>query len=130
MKEIIADIKKRVTEKKDLSEEDIDELVSLFKERGISIMALEKLLNFFQEPHNVGQEVNEEAFVEPSETTGTTNDMLRQENEHLKRELKACIDARTELEKALEHKKKTITWMAIAIVILLIATIATWIYLK
>lgn len=36
-----------------------------FRQQGISITALETLLNFFQEPHPAGTPGGEEAFVDP-----------------------------------------------------------------
>lgn len=128
MESIIKNIKNKMNGEPDLSKEDVKELVNLFKQRNISIMALENLLNFFQKPNQTAIEVQEAAFIPPSDVMKTSNDILKQENDKLSRELNLAIDEKNKLTDQLERKERLIKWMIFAIILFGIATITAWIF--
>lgn len=128
MELIIADIKKRVAGNTDLSEEDFKELVNLFKERHISIMALENLLNYYQSPRQTGNEVQTAAFVLPCEVMKTSNDVLSQENDRLHHELDLAINAKNELQEKLKNKQIVVKWMTASLILMVIISIVAWMF--
>ena len=128
MESIIADIKNRMKGEADLSKKDVMELVDLFKERHISIMALENLLNFYQKPEQTTQEIQKEAFISPSDVIKTSNDILKQDNARLKYELNLAIKTKDELGESLKQKEKLIRWMVLALILITIAAVIGWFY--
>ena len=128
MESIIADIKNRMKGEADLSKKDVMELVDLFKERHISIMALETLLNFYQKPEHTTQDIQKEAFLSPSDVIKTSNDILKQDNARLKYELNLAIKAKDELGVCLKQKEKLVKWLMYALIFITLAAVIAWIY--
>lgn len=98
MEDLINNIKSLVRQNGEIGQEDIDRLTALFRERGISVMALEKLLNFYMSYEKRNNEIHVEAFVSPDKIADTSYDILKQELEKMKRRIK-------EKEELLEKEK-------------------------
>lgn len=78
MEELIFSIKELIAKNGCLSAGDIERLTNLFRERGISIMALEEILNFYMAYQPCKNEIHEEAFVDKQMVSYTSNDILLQ----------------------------------------------------
>ena len=62
---------------------EVDKYLKLFREKGISVMALEELLNFYSDDHVHSCDIEDEAFVLPSEAMRTSYDEISQEYKEL-----------------------------------------------
>lgn len=127
MEQIIYEIKNRFKDEKRISQLDIDTYLRLFREKGISVMALEEILCFFSNEQIHEQEVQEEAFVVPAEAMRTSYDVISQEfkelqytNEQIRKRLKQTEETLKKKTKTCRLLEITLSCLAVIVLYLLI----------
>lgn len=108
------------------SDDEIERLMKLFQERGVSIMTLEKLLNFYTLSKRDNDDDYEELFVDPTAIIDTSVDILQQEKNRLKYQLKHAIEKNERIEKQLIEIRTKLKWVVVITTIIIIGLI-TWI---
>lgn len=101
MEDLIKSIKALVKQHQDIGAEEIESLTSQFRERGISVMALEEILNFYTSYKKCDSEIHDEAFVAPRDVETTSNDILRQK-------LESEMQKNSNIIKRLEEEEKQV----------------------
>lgn len=122
MEDIVLELESKIAPSYVPDKSYINRLVNLFKERGISIMTLEELLNFFiSKEVKRDSEIMETAFVNPSSLMRTQNDVLSQQLSQCKYQLNQIEKQRDKLQgklrKATSRKK---IWEILSIILLII----------
>lgn len=122
MEQIIQYIQAHSSEANFWSEKELAKLVQWFREKGVTVMALEELLKFYSAPRAVYPSVDEDAFISPSQVFATSNDVLRQEIKSLGEKNNNLLRQNEKLE----HKVKTksqlcnILYVVITVLVLLL----------
>lgn len=92
MEQIINEIKKAIDKKGSISQIEVEKFLKLFREKGISSMALEELLNFYAKREVHSDVVEEEAFVNPTEALHTSYDDISQKYKELQYKNKQTLE--------------------------------------
>ena len=126
MEELISSIKEKISNDGYIKSEDLERFTAQFRERGISVMALEEILNFYMTFHPGSNEIHEEAFVDKRKVSYTSNDILLRKLQEKEYEIQRIKHQLEVLETI--NKKKTkeiyvlqgVLLLAVIIVIFLI----------
>lgn len=106
MEQIINEIKKTIGKKSSISQIEVEKFLKLFREKGISSMTLEELLNFYAKREVHSDVVEEEAFVNPAEALHTSYDDISQKYKELQYKNKQTIEYNERLKKTLAKTEK------------------------
>lgn len=126
MEDLIKEIERLTNHGSLPSDDEIERLMKLFQERGVSIMTLEKLLNFYTLSKRDNDDDYEELFVDPTAIIDTSVDILQQEKNRLKYQLKHAIEKNERIEKQLIEIRTKLKWVVVITAIIIIGLI-TWI---
>lgn len=126
MEDLIKEIERLTNHGSLPSDDEIERLMKLFQERGVSIMTLEKLLNFYTLSKRDNDDDYEELFVDPTAIIDTSVDILQQEKNRLKYQLKHAIEKNKRIEKQLIEIRTKLKWVVVITAIIIIGLI-TWI---
>lgn len=106
----------------EFTDDEIKKLVEWFREKGVTVMALEELIKFYSEPSTISNEdLSDNAFISPSEVFKTSNDVLKQENENLMSRNNELERKVNKLDDKLKSKKSICNVQLIVIILLVIA---------
>lgn len=128
MEQIINDIKKAIDKKGSISQIEVEKFLKLFREKGISSMTLEELLNFYAKREVHSDVVEEEAFVNPAEALHTSYDDISQKYKELQYKNKQTIEYNERLKKTLAKTEKRCKIVVVCVVLLLILLVGSLIF--
>ena len=120
MEQIINEIKKTIDKKGCISQIEVEKFLKLFREKGISSMTLEELLNFYAKREVHSDVVEEEAFVNPTEALHTSYDEISQKFKELQYKNKQTLEYNDKFKNALAKTEKRCKILIVCIVLLLI----------
>ena len=120
MEQIINEIKKTIDKKGSISQIEVEKFLKLFREKGISSMTLEELLNFYAKREVHSDIVEEEAFVNPTEALHTSYDEISQKFKELQYKNKQTLEYNDKFKNALAKTEKRCKILIVCIVLLLI----------
>lgn len=129
MEQIINEIKKTIGKKGSISQIEVEKFLKLFREKGISSMTLEELLNFYTKREVHPDVVEEEAFVNPAEALHTSYDDISQKYKELQYKNKQTIEYNERLKKALAKTEKRCKILIVCVVLLLILLVGSLIFM-
>ena len=129
MEQIINEIKKTIGKKGSISQIEVEKFLKLFREKGISSMTLEELLNFYAKREVHPDVVEEEAFVNPAEALHTSYDDISQKYKELQYKNKQTIEYNERLKKALVKTEKRCKILIVCVVLLLILLVGSLIFM-
>lgn len=129
MEQIINEIKKTIGKKGSISQIEVEKFLKLFREKGISSMTLEELLNFYAKREVHPDVVEEEAFVNPAEALHTSYDDISQKYKELQYKNKQTIEYNERLKKALAKTEKRCKILIVCVVLLLILLVGSLIFM-
>lgn len=125
MEQIINEIKKTIGKKGSISQIEVEKFLKLFREKGISSMTLEELLNFYAKREVHSDVVEEEAFVNPAEALHTSYDDISQKYKELQYKNKQTIEYNERLKKTLAKTEKRCMILIVCVVLLLILLVGS-----
>lgn len=128
MEQIINEIKKTIGKKSSISQIEVEKFLKLFREKGISSMTLEELLNFYAKREVHSDVVEEEAFVNPAEALHTSYDDISQKYKGLQYKNKQTIEYNERLKKTLAKTEKRCKILIVCVVLLLILLVGSLIF--
>lgn len=128
MEQIINEIKKTIGKKSSISQIEVEKFLKLFREKGISSMTLEELLNFYAKREVHSDVVEEEAFVNPAEALHTSYDDISQKYKELQYKNKQTIEYNERLKKTLAKTEKRCKILIVCVVLLLILLVGSLIF--
>ena len=128
MEQIIKEIKKTIDKKGCISQIEVENFLKLFREKGISSMTLEELLNFYAKKEVYSDIVEEEAFVNPTEALHTSYDDISQKYKELQYMNKQTLEYNERLKKTLAKTEKQCKILIVCIVLLLITFVGFLIF--
>ena len=128
MEQIINEIKKTIGKKGSISQIEVEKFLKLFREKGISSMTLEELLNFYAKREVHSDVVEEEAFVNPAEALHTSYDDISQKYKELQYKNKQTIEYNERLKKTLAETEKRCKILIVCVVLLLILLVGSLIF--
>ncbi len=120
MEQIINEIKYAIDKKGSISQIEVEKFLKLFREKGISSMTLEELLNFYAKKEVYSDVVEEEAFVNPTEALHTSYDDISQKYNELQYMNKQTLEYNERLKKTLAKTEIRCKILIVCIVLLLI----------
>lgn len=129
MEQIINEIKKAIGKKGSISQIEVEKFLKLFREKGISSMTLEELLNFYAKREVHSDVVEEEAFVNPAEALRTSYDDISQKYKELQYKNKQTIEYNERLKKTLAKTEKRCKILIVCVVLLLILLVGSLIFM-
>lgn len=129
MEQIINEIKKTIGKKGSISQIEVEKFLKLFREKGISSMTLEELLNFYAKREVHSDVVEEEAFVNPAEALHTSYDEISQKYKELQYKNKQTIEYNERLKKTLAKTEKRCKILIVCVVLLLILLVGSLIFM-
>lgn len=129
MEQIINEIKKTIGKKGSISQIEVETFLKLFREKGISSMTLEELLNFYAKREVHSDVVEEEAFVNPAEALHTSYDDISQKYKELQYKNKQTIEYNERLKKTLAKTEKRCKILIVCVVLLLILLVGSLIFM-
>lgn len=129
MEQIINEIKKTIGKKGSISQIEVEQFLKLFREKGISSMTLEELLNFYAKREVHSDVVEEEAFVNPAEALHTSYDDISQKYKELQYKNKQTIEYNERLKKTLAKTEKRCKILIVCVVLLLILLVGSLIFM-
>lgn len=129
MEQIINGIKKTIGKKGSISQIEVEKFLKLFREKGISSMTLEELLNFYAKREVHSDVVEEEAFVNPAEALHTSYDDISQKYKELQYKNKQTIEYNERLKKTLAKTEKRCKILIVCVVLLLILLVGSLIFM-
>lgn len=129
MEQIINEIKKTIGKKGSISQIEVEKCLKLFREKGISSMTLEELLNFYAKREVHSDVVEEEAFVNPAEALHTSYDDISQKYKELQYKNKQTIEYNERLKKTLAKTEKRCKILIVCVVLLLILLVGSLIFM-
>lgn len=129
MEQIINEIKKTIGKKGSISQIEVEKILKLFREKGISSMTLEELLNFYAKREVHSDVVEEEAFVNPAEALHTSYDDISQKYKELQYKNKQTIEYNERLKKTLAKTEKRCKILIVCVVLLLILLVGSLIFM-
>ena len=125
MEQIINEIKKTIDKKGSISQIEVEKFLKLFREKGISSMTLEELLNFYAKREVHSDVVEEEAFVNPTEALHTSYDDISQQYKN-----KQTLEYNERLKKTLAKTEKRCKILIVCIVLVIILFVGSLIFTK
>lgn len=125
MEQIINEIKKTIDKKGSISQIEVENFLKLFREKGISSMTLEVLLNFYAKREAHSDVVEEEAFVNPAEAMHTSYDDISQKYKELQYKNKQTLEYNERLKKTLAKTEKRCKILIVCIVLVLILLVGS-----
>ena len=125
MEQIINEIKKTIDKKGSISQIEVEKFLKLFREKGISSMTLEELLNFYAKKEVYSDIVEEEAFVNPAEAMHTSYDDISQKYKELQYKNKQTLEYNERLKKTLAKTEKRCKILIVCIVLVLILLVGS-----
>ena len=125
MEQIINEIKKTIGKKGSISQIEVEKFLKLFREKGISSMTLEELLNFYAKREVHSDVVEEEAFVNPAEALHTSYDDISQKYKELQYKNKQTLEYNERLKKTLAKTEKRCKILIVCIVLVLILLVGS-----
>ena len=128
MEQIINEIKYAFDKKGSISQIEVEKFLKLFREKGISSMTLEELLNFYAKREVHSDVVEEEAFVNPAEALHTSYDDISQKYKELQYKNKQTIEYNERLKKTLAKTEKRCKILIVCVVLLLILLVGSLIF--
>ena len=128
MEQIINEIKYAIDKKGSISQIEVEKFLKLFREKGISSMTLEELLNFYAKKEVYSDIVEEEAFVNPTEALNTSYDDISQKYKELQYMNKQTLEYNERLKKTLAKTEKQCKILIVCIVLLLITFVGFLIF--
>ena len=128
MEQIINEIKKTIDKKGSISQIEVEKFLKLFREKGISSMTLEVLLNFYAKREVHSDVVEEEAFVNPAEAMHTSYDDISQKYKELQYKNKQTLEYNERLKKTLAKTEKRCKILILCIVLELILLVGSLIF--
>ena len=128
MEQIINEIKKTIDKKGSISQIEVEKFLKLFREKGISSMTLEVLLNFYAKREVHSDVVEEEAFVNPTGALHTSYDDISQKYKELLYKNKQTIEYNERLKKTLAKTEKRCKILILCIVLELILLVGSLIF--
>ena len=128
MEQIINEIKKTIDKKGSISQIEVEKFLKLFREKGISSMTLEELLNFYAKKEVYSDIVEEEAFVNPTEALHTSYDDISQKYKELQYMNKQTLEYNKKKKKTLAKTEKQCKILIVCIVLLLITFVGFLIF--
>ena len=111
MEQIINEIKYAIDKKGSISQIEVEKFLKLFREKGISSMTLEELLNFYAKREVHSDVVEEEAFVNPTEALHTSYDDISQKYKELLYKNKQTIEYNERLKKHWQRQKNDVRYL-------------------
>lgn len=129
MEQIINEIKKTIGKKGSISQIEVEKYLKLFREKGISSMTLEELLNFYAKREVHSDVVEEGAFVNPAEALHTSYDDISQKYKELQYKNKQTIEYNERLKKTLAKTEKRCKILIVCVVLLLILLVGSLIFM-
>lgn len=117
IEQIINEIKYAIDKKGSISQIEVEKFLKLFREKGISSMTLEELLNFYAKREVHSDVVEEEAFVNPTEALHTSYDDISQKYKELLYKNKQTIEYNERLKKTLAKTEKRCKMLIVCIVL-------------
>lgn len=129
MEQIINEIKKAIGKKGSISQIEVEKFLKLFREKGISSMTLEELLNFYAKREVHSDVVEEEVFVNPAEALHTSYDDISQKYKELQYKNKQTIEYNERLKKTLAKTEKRCKILIVCVVLLLILLVGSLIFM-
>lgn len=129
MEQIINEIKKAIGKKGSISQIEVEKFLKLFREKGISSMTLEELLNFYAKREVHSDVVEEEVFVNPAEALRTSYDDISQKYKELQYKNKQTIEYNERLKKTLAKTEKRCKILIVCVVLLLILLVGSLIFM-
>lgn len=130
MEQIINEIKKTIDKKGSISQIEVEKFLKLFREKGISSMTLEELLNFYAKKEVYSDFVEEEAFVNPAEAMHTSYDDISQKYKELQYKNKQTLEYNERLKKTLAKTEKRCKILIVCIVLVIILFVGSLIFTK
>lgn len=130
MEQIINEIKYAIDKKGSISQIEVEKFLKLFREKGISSMTLEELLNFYAKREVHSDVVEEEAFVNPTKALHTSYDDISQKYKELLYKNKQTIEYNERLKKTLAKTEKRCKILIVCVVIILILLVGSLIITK
>ena len=130
MEQIINEIKKTIDKKGSISQIEVEKFLKLFREKGISSMTLEELLNFYAKKEVYSDVVEEEAFVNPTEALHTSYDEISQKYKELQYKNKQTVEYNERLKQTLAKTEKRCKILIVCVVIVLILLVGSLIITK
>ena len=128
MEQIINEIKKTIDKKGSISQIEVENFLKLFREKGISSMTLEVLLNFYAKREVHSDVVEEEAFVNPAEAMHTSYDDISQKYKELQYKNKQTVEYNERLKQTLAKTEKRCKILILCIVLELILLVGSLIF--
>ena len=128
MEQIINEIKKTIDKKGSISQIEVEKFLKLFREKGISSMTLEVLLNFYAKREVHSDVVEEEAFVNPAEAMHTSYDDISQKYKELQYKNKQTVEYNERLKQTLAKTEKRCKILILCIVLELILLVGSLIF--
>ena len=128
MEQIINEIKKTIDKKGSISQIEVEKFLKLFREKGISSMTLEELLNFYAKKEVYSDIVEEEAFVNPAEAMHTSYDDISQKYKELQYKNKQTLEYNERLKKTLAKTEKRCKILIVCIVLVIILFVGSLIF--
>ena len=130
MEQIINEIKKTIDKKGSISQIEVEKFLKLFREKGISSMTLEVLLNFYAKREVHSDVVEEEAFVNPAEAMHTSYDDISQKYKELQYKNKQTVEYNERLKQTLAKTEKRCKILIVCIVLVIILFVGSLIFTK
>ena len=130
MEQIINEIKYAIDKKGSISQIEVEKFLKLFREKGISSMTLEELLNFYAKREVHSDVVEEEAFVNPTEALHTSYDDFSQKYKELQYKNKQTLEYNERLKKTLAKTEKRCKILIVCIVLVIILFVGSLIFTK
>ena len=130
MEQIINEIKKTIDKKGSISQIEVEKFLKLFREKGISSMTLEVLLNFYAKREVHSDVVEEEAFVNPTEALHTSYDEISQKSKELQYKNKQTVEYNERLKQTLAKTEKRCKILIVCIVLVIILFVGSLIFTK
>lgn len=128
MEQIINEIKYAIDKKGSISQIEVEKFLKLFREKGISSMTLEELLNFYAKREVHSNVVEEEAFVNPTEALHTSYDDISQNYKELQYKNKQTVEYNERLKQTLAKTEKRCKILSVCIVLVLILFVGSLIF--
>ena len=125
MEQIINEIKKTIDKKGSISQIEVEKFLKLFREKGISSMTLEVLLNFYAKREVHSDVVEEEAFVNPTGALHTSYDDISQKYKELQYKNKQTVEYNERLKQTLAKTEKRCKILILCIVLELILLVGS-----
>lgn len=122
-------LKRQLVKKGSISQIEVEKFLKLFREKGISSMTLEELLNFYAKREVHSDVVEEEAFVNPAEALHTSYDDISQKYKELQYKNKQTIEYNERLKKTLAKTEKRCKILIVCVVLLLILLVGSLIFM-